>query len=41
MRGEAKMMKIKSNDFADPVIIYSAAGGFKDKPGGFVWSWTD
>lgn len=28
-------------DFADPVIIYSAANGFKDKPGGFVWSWTD
>jgi len=28
-------------DFAEPVIIYSAANGFKDKPGGFVWSWTD
>ncbi|GAG72395.1 unnamed protein product, partial [marine sediment metagenome] len=28
-------------DFTGPVIIYSAANGFKDKPGGFVWSWTD
>ena len=28
-------------DFTDPIIIYSAANGFRAKPGGFVWRWTD
>ena len=27
-------------DFYDPVSIYSAANGFRDKPGGFVWKYT-
>lgn len=27
-------------DFSDPVSIYSAANGFRDKPGGFVWKYT-
>jgi photosystem II stability/assembly factor-like uncharacterized protein len=27
-------------DFSDPVSIYSAANGLRDKPGGFVWKYT-
>jgi photosystem II stability/assembly factor-like uncharacterized protein len=45
MKPEKMILLWSSNaltiDFTGPVIIYSAANGFKGKPGGFVWSWTN
>lgn len=28
-------------DLSGPITLYSAADGWADEPGGFVWSWTD
>ena len=45
MKPEKMILLWSSNaltiDFTGPVIIYSAANGFNDKSGGFMWSWTD